>query len=140
MSFSKKASINLKGIPCYPSKICKSWPEHLILASILPGCLSLSSSRLYSGTSQYPLEEQLILSVDPNIVLSRTPQIPRQKHNFFAEQLLVATFICQLFFLKREKQKQFFIRSKSCNCIKIKILFIYNFEKTTPIYLPIFLI
>ena len=59
-----------------------------------------------------------------------TPQ-----NTFFAEQLPVADFKCQLFFLKRGKQKQFFIpplsliRSKSCNCIKIKILFIHNSEK-----------
>ena len=59
-----------------------------------------------------------------------TPQ-----NTFFTEQLPVAAFKCQLFFLKREKQKQFFIlpltliRLKSCNCIKIKILLIHDSEK-----------
>ena len=110
MSFSQDASKNLKGIPCYPNKICKSLPEHLILPSILPGCLSLSSSRLYSRTRQYPIKEHLILSMYPNFVLSRTPQIPWQKHtteHFFTEQLPVAAFKCQLLFLKREKQTNF---------------------------------
>ena len=57
--------------------------------------------------------------------------------------LPVAACKCQLFFLKRKKQKQFFIppltliRLKSCNYIKIKILFIHDSEKTTRIYLPI---
>ena len=60
--------------------------------------------------------------------------------------LPVAAFKCQLFFLKREKQKQFFIPPltlicfKSCNCIKIirGILFIHDSEKTTRIDLSIF--
>ena len=66
-------------------------------------------------------------------------------HNtFFTEQLPVAALKCQISFQKREKQKQFFIplltliRLKSCNCIKIKFLFIHDSEKTTRIYLPIF--
>ena len=49
------------------------------------------------------------------------------------------------FFLKREKQKQFFMppltlkRVKTRNGIKIRILFIHDFEKKpTRIYLPIF--
>ena len=68
-------------IPCYTSKICKSLPECLILPSILPGCLSLSSSRLYSRTRQYPIKEHLKLSAGGrDLVLSRTPQIPWQKH------------------------------------------------------------
>ena len=52
----------------------------------------------------------------------------------------MSPFKCQLFFWKREKQKQFsilalsFIRSKSCNCVNIKILFIHNSGKTTPIF------
>ena len=56
----------------------------------------------------------------------------------FTGQLPVAAFKCQLFFLKRKKQKQLFITPltlihlKSCNCIKIKILFIHDSEKTTP--------
>ena len=110
MSFSQEASKNFKGIPYYPSKICKSLPEHLILPSILRECLSLSSSRLYSRTRQYPIKKHLILSVGPDFVLFRTPQIPWQKHtlkHLFSEQLPVAAFKCQLFFLKREKQKQF---------------------------------
>ena len=37
--FSQEASKYLKGIPCYPRKICKSLPKHLILPSILPGCI-----------------------------------------------------------------------------------------------------
>ena len=37
-SFFKEASKYLKGILCYPRKICKSLPKHLILPSILPGC------------------------------------------------------------------------------------------------------
>ena len=56
VTFSQEASKNLKGTPCYPSKICKSLSEYLILSFILPGCLSLSSSRLYSRTHQYPLK------------------------------------------------------------------------------------
>ena len=80
MSFSQEASKNLKGIPCYLSKKCKSLSEHQILLSILPGCLSLSSFRLYSRTHQYPIKEHLILSVCPDFLLSRTPQIPWQKH------------------------------------------------------------
>ena len=80
VSFSQEASKNLKGIPCYPSKICKSLPKHLILPSILPGCLSLSSFRLYSRTCQYPIKEHVILSVCPDLILSRTLQIPWQKH------------------------------------------------------------
>ena len=147
MSFSQEASKNLKEIPCYLSKICKSLPEHLILSSISPGCLSLSSSRLYSTTRQYLIKEHLILLVCPDFVLSRTPQMLWQKHtseHLFYKKLPRASFKYQLFFLKREKQKQFFIprlsflRSKSYNCIKIKILFIHNSEKTTPIYLPFF--
>ena len=72
-SFSQEPSKILKGIPCYLSKICKSLPEHLTLPSTLPGCLSLSSSRLCSRTRQYPIKEHLILSVGPDFVLSRTP-------------------------------------------------------------------
>ena len=104
MSSSQEARKNLKGIPCYPSKICKSLPEHLILQSILPGCLSLFSSRLYSRTRQYPIKEHLILSECPDFVLSRTPQIPWQKHT--SEHLFYKTapsscfHKCQLFFLK----------------------------------------
>ena len=63
VSFSQEASKNLKGIPCYPSKICKSLSEYLILSFILRGCLSLFSSRLYSRTRQYPIKKHLILSV-----------------------------------------------------------------------------
>ena len=61
------------------------------------------------------------------------------QNTLFKEQLPVAAFKCPLFFLNRKKQIQFFIpplsliRSKSCNCIKIKTLFIHNYEKTTPI-------
>ena len=46
----------------------------------------------------------------------------------------MAAFKCQLFFLKREKQKQLFIppltliRLKSCNCIKIKMLSIHDYR------------
>ena len=75
----------------------------------------------------------------PDFLLSRTPQIPRQKYtseHLFIEQLPVASVKFQLFFKKGKKQKQFFIpplcliRLKSCNCIKIvKIVFIHNFAK-----------
>ena len=84
------------------------------------------------------LTEHLILSMCPDFVLSRTPQIPRQKytseHLFLQNsfQWLLSNFS---YFLKKGK-KQFFIsplcviRLKSCNCIKIvKIVFIHNFEK-----------
>ena len=147
MSFSQEASKKLKGIPCYRSKLCKSLPEHLLLPSILPGCLRLSSFRLYSRTSQYPIKEHLILSVCPEFVLSRIPQIPWQKHTSelpFYRTAPSSCFQMPVIFLKKEKQKQFFlpplslIRSKSCNCIKIKILIIHNSEKATPIYLPFF--
>ena len=102
-------------------------------------------SRLKSRTRQYPtqegklLTENLILSNCPNFVLSRTPQISRQKspqNTFFTEQLPVAPVKVQLFFKKGKKQKQFLIlplcltRLKYCNCIKIgRIVFIHNFEK-----------
>ena len=80
------------------------------------------------------------MSKCPDFVLSRAPQIPRQKYtsehhilqNSF--QWLLSNFS---YFLKKGiKQKQFFIpplclmRLKSCNCIKIvKIASIHNFEK-----------
>ena len=121
MSFSQEASKKLKGIPCYRSKLCKSLPEHLILPSILPGCLRLSSSRLYSRTRQYPTKEHLVLSVCPDFVLSRihlkffgknTPQ-----NYFFTEQLPVAAFKCQLFFLKRKNKT--FLTSSELNTLKI---------------------
>ena len=38
-SFSQEASKYLKRILCYPRKIYKSSPKHLILSSMLPGCL-----------------------------------------------------------------------------------------------------
>ena len=79
-SFSKEASKNPKGIPCFPSKMWRSLPEHLILPTILPGCFSLCSSRLSSRTCQYPIKEHLIFSVCPDFVLYRTPLIPWQKH------------------------------------------------------------
>ena len=86
------------------------------------------------------LTEHLILSMCPDFVLSRTPQIPRQKYTSeypFIEQLLVVSVKFQLFFKKgKKKQKQLsilplcLIRLKSCNCIKIvKIVFIFNFAK-----------
>ena len=37
VSFSQEASKNLKGIPCYPSKICKSLPEHLFYSPFCQG-------------------------------------------------------------------------------------------------------
>ena len=87
------------------------------------------------------LTEHLILSVCPVFLPSRTPQIASQKHT--SEDLFYRTAPsgyfpkCQLFFLERQKQKQFsipplcLILLKSCNCIKIKILFIHKSEKTT---------
>ena len=76
----------------------------------------------------------------PDVVLSRTPQIPRQEYT--SEHLFYRTASCgfcqiSVIFLKREKkQKQLFIlpmcliRLKSCNCIKIvKIVFSHNFAK-----------
>ena len=119
MTFSQKAIKNLKVISCYTSKVCKSLPEHLILPTIFPGCLSLFSSRLYSRTRQYATA--LYYPKHLKFLGKNTPQ-----NTFFRKQLSVAAFKCQLFFLKRETQKQFFIsplsfiRSKSCNCIKIK--------------------
>ena len=75
----------------------------------------------------------------PDFLLSRTPQIPRQKYtseHLFIEQLPVASVKFQLFFKKGKKQKQFFIpplcliRLKSCNFTKIvKIVFIHDFEE-----------
>ena len=94
-SFSQETSKNLKGIPCYPSKKCKSLPEHLILPSILPGCLSLSSSRLYSRTRQYPIKKHLILSVCPDFVLSRTPPNSLAKAHL-RTSFLQNSFKCQL--------------------------------------------
>ena len=80
------------------------------------------------------------MSVYPDFVLSRTPQIPRKKYtseHFFLQnsfQWLLSNFSC--FFKKGKKQKQFFIpprcliRLKSCNFIKIvKIVFIHDFEE-----------
>ena len=80
------------------------------------------------------------MSKCPNFVLSRAPQIPRQKYT--SEHLFYRTAssgFCQIsviFLKKGKKQKQLFIpplcliRLKSCNCIKIvKIVFIHNFEK-----------
>ena len=78
------------------------------------------------------LTEHLILSMCPDFLLSRTPQIPRQKYtseHLFIEQLPVASVKFQLFFKKGKKQEQFFIpplcliRLKSCNCIKIVKMF-----------------
>ena len=77
----------------------------------------------------------------PDVVLSITPRIPRQKytseHLFLQNsfQWLLPNF--SYFFKKGKKQKEFFIpplcliRLKSCNCIKIvKIVSIHNFEKS----------
>ena len=53
----------------------------------------------------------------------------------------MAAFKCQSFFQNWEKQKHFpltLIRLKSCNRIKVKILFIHDSEKTTRIYLQFF--
>ena len=91
----REASKNLKGMPSYPNKICKSLPEPLSLPTILSGCLSLSSCRLYSRTRQYPIKEHLILSVSPDSVLSRTPQIPWQKHT--SEHLFYKTALSSCF-------------------------------------------
>ena len=89
------------------------------------------------------------LSVCSVFVLSRSPRILWQKHT--SEYLFYRTapsgcFQMSVIFLKkREKQKQFFMppltlkRFKTCNGIKIKILFIHDSEKKpTRIYLPIF--
>ena len=74
----------------------------------------------------------------PLLLQSRTPQIPSQNTHqniFFTEQLPVAASKCQLFFLKREKQEQFFIpplclmQLKSCDCIKIKTFSFIILEK-----------
>ena len=149
MSFSQEASKTLKGIPCHPSKICKSLLEHLILPSVLPGCFSLPSSKLYSRTCQYPIKEHLILSVGSNFALSRTPQFPRRKHT--SEHLFYRTdpsssFQISVIFSWKGKAETIFhtssslICSKSCSCITIKILFIHNTEKTNPIFFPTFLI
>ena len=40
-TFSQEASKYLKGIPCYPRKILKSSPKHLILPSIFQGCFEI---------------------------------------------------------------------------------------------------
>ena len=149
MSFSQEASKTLKGIPCYSSKICKSLPEHLILLSILSGCLCLSSSKLYSRTCQYPIEEHLILSVGPDFALSTTPQIPWQKHtpeHLFYRTAPSTCFQISVIFSWKGKAETIFhtssslICSKSCSCITIKTLFIHSSENCNPIYLPIFLI
>ena len=122
MSFSQEASKNLKGIPCYFSKICKYLPEHLSLPPIWPGCLSLFSSRLYSRTHQYPIKERLILSVCPDSVLSRTPQIPWQKHT--SEHLFYRTapsgcFQMSVIFLKKGKTETIFHTSSDLNTLEI---------------------
>ena len=146
MSFSQEASKTLKGIPCYSSKICKSLPEHLILLSILSGCLCLSSSKLYSRTCQYPIEEHLILSVGPDFALSTTPQIPWQKHtpeHLFYRTAPSTCFQISVIFSWKGKAETIFhtssslICSKSCSCITIKTLFIHSSENCNPIY-PIF--
>ena len=115
----------------------------------MPQCLSLSSSKLYSRTCQYPIKEHLILSVGPNFALSRTPQIPWQKHtseHLFYRTAPSSSFQISVIFSWKGKAKTIFhtssslIYSKSCSCITIKILFIHNSEKTNPIFFPIFLI
>ena len=126
MPFSQEASKNLKGIPCYPSKICNSLPERLIF----PFCQGASVCRPLDCTpEQANISAHLILLVCPNFVLSRTPQIPSLKHtseHVFYRTAPSSAFKCLLFFLKRKKQKQIsmppvgLIRSKSCNYIKIK--------------------
>ena len=118
MSFSQEASKNLKGRPCYPSKICKSLPEHLILPSILTGCMSLPSSRLYCRTRQYPVNEHLILSLCPTLYYpenlkftgENTPQNTPQ-NTFFTEQLPVTAFKCHFlkcYFLLKGKNRNNF--------------------------------
>ena len=73
-------------------------------------CFFVKFPSLYSKTRQYPIKEHLILSVCPDFVLFRTPHISSQKHTsktFFTEQLPVAAFKCQLFFLKGENRNNF---------------------------------
>ena len=75
----------------------------------------------------------------PDVLLSRTPQVPSQKHtseHLFYRAAPSGCFPkCQLILLERQKQKQFFIpplcliRLKSCNCIRIKIFFLHIPEK-----------
>ena len=92
------------------------------------------------------LTEHLILSMCPDFVLSRTPQIPRQKYT--SEHLFYRTAssgFCQIsvIFLKKEKNRNSFlyllcawyawnlvIASKSLKSFSFIIL-----KKTTPIYL-----
>ena len=82
----------------------------------------------------------------PDFELSRTPQIRRQKHTLEHHFYRIAPsgyFLMSVIFLERQKENVFhtsfgLIQLKSCNCIKsekIKLLFIHNSEKTTPIYL-----
>ena len=49
-SFSQEASKYVKGIPCYPRKICKSLPKHLIFAVHFAWVLCVCPPRLYSRT------------------------------------------------------------------------------------------
>ena len=116
-SFSQEASKCLKGIPCYPRKICKSLPEHLILPSILPGCFEFVLQTILQNTS-ISHTKRLIFSVCPNIAASRIPQMPWQKHT--SEHLFYRTapsgcFQTSVISLKGKKQKPFFIPPLSQN-------------------------
>ena len=118
----------------------KSLPEYLISQ----GALSLSSSynlehvNIPTQKDEF-LTEHLNLSVRPLFLLFRTPEIPSQKTHF-RTSFLQNSFQWLLpqmsvIFLKTQKQKQFsipplcLILLKSCNCIKIKILFTHKSEK-----------
>ena len=89
--------------------------------------------------------EHLILTVYPDFVISRTSQIPWQKHtseHLFYRTVPSGCFQMSVFFLKG-KTKTIFNTSSDLNrlqiiCIKIKILLILYSKKTTRIFLPIF--
>ena len=121
---------------------------------ICQGALSLSSNYNpehvnISRKKDKFLTEHLICSVRPDFVLSNTPNSQSKTHlrtPFLqnSSQWLLSQMTGT--FLERPNQKQCFtppvrlILLKSCNCIKIKIFFIYNSEKTNEIYLSNFLL
>ena len=66
-------------------EICNSLPEYLNLPAILSGCFEFVLQIILQNTSishakRHIFKEHLILSMCPDFVLSRAPQIPWQKH------------------------------------------------------------
>ena len=68
------------------------------------------------------LTEHLILSMCPDFLQSRTPQIPKQKYTseyLFIEQLLEASVKFQLFFKKGKKTETVFYVSSVLDTLEI---------------------